>query len=76
MRRSECEEIIRNSWQAGEGHDNFDKLFRGVEACQFGLRQMSRAIVDSPRKQIASIREQIHFLSQEEVTEEKRAVIA
>lgn len=50
--------------------------FKVWERANLVLRQMSRTIVDNPRKQIEAIRKQIHILSQWVVTEDSRAELA
>lgn len=76
MRRAECEDIIRESWELGDGTDSFDRLFQGVEACQLGLRQLTRDASNNPRKQIAKLREQIQLLDQGELMETSRVLLA
>lgn len=76
MRIRECEDIIRESWTDADSSDSFDRLFRGVEACQLVLRQMMRGDTDNPRKQIDAIRDQINSLNKGDVTDTTKETLA
>lgn len=53
--------------------DCFNRLFKGIEACQLGLRQWSQDIHNNPRKRIEKLRLQLHELSAGPQTEESKA---
>lgn len=53
-----------NGWGEQTGDDAFERLCRGVEGCQLGLRQLVRGSGTSPHKRIMELREQIVPLGQ------------
>lgn len=76
MRRSECEEIIKEASDSQSANDRFERLFGGVEACQLGLRQLVGGSSDIPRIRISKLRAQIDEIQKGELTEQLKAEIA
>lgn len=72
VRKEECEKVVREGWESALAPDCFDRLFQGIEACQFGLRQWSRDIHNNPRSHIEQLREHLHTLSTGPQTEQTR----
>lgn len=62
IRNEDCEDVVRDGWATGMAPDYFDRLFRGIEACQLGLRQWSHNLHNYPRKRIKHIWEELHNL--------------
>lgn len=75
MRKTECEDIIRDTWSEPAGGDNFEKLFHGIEACQLGLQQWLRGSPKNPSKRIAELRDEISsHLNMEQTSQSKEAI--
>lgn len=72
IRKEECEAVIREGWESAETPDYFESLFRGLEACQLGLRQWSHDIHNNPRTRIDKLKQQLSDLAMGEQTEQTR----
>lgn len=64
--------MIREGWESAETPDYFERLFRGLEACQLGLRQWSHDIHNNPRTRIDKLKQQLSDLAMGEQTEQTR----
>lgn len=77
MRRSDYENVIRDSWQRhGEEEDYLDRLFTRVAGCQLGLRQMIRGDEASPHKCISTLCECIDILMKGVLTNHAKEELA
>lgn len=72
IRREECEGIVRDSWGEHIGKDSFERVLRGVEGYQMGLRLLVRGSGSSPHKQIKKLRGQIVELEQGELNQRSK----
>lgn len=71
MRRSDCEQVICESWESTLHGGGFDQLFAGIKSCEMGLQTWASDETLNRRKQIKRLQEQIHTPRQATQTEER-----
>lgn len=72
IRKEECENAIKVSWESLVEQDCFEKLLQGISSCQLGLKQWSGAVHNNPRKRIETLKQRFHELHLGPQTEQSR----